>query len=69
MGNAKTYLVLEVKKSLAKLNFVISHIYREGNVVVDFLAKLGAKNSSYLNFTKANIPKDLLGILRLDKIS
>ncbi|XP_042974906.1 receptor-like protein 34 [Carya illinoinensis] len=57
----------ELMEMLKEIEFQVSHIYREGNVAADFLARLGAKglNKQWLS---RDIPSNLRGILRMDKL-
>ncbi|KAL0910799.1 hypothetical protein M5K25_018888 [Dendrobium thyrsiflorum] len=50
------YLIRNIKKLLSQLNFCISHVYREANVVADFLANMGCQLINDIEFSPVNLP-------------
>lgn len=50
------------------ISFSISHQFREGNMVADFLARNGETGCSRRYEVLELLPKELKGILRLEKL-
>ncbi|KAI0529416.1 hypothetical protein KFK09_001965 [Dendrobium nobile] len=61
------YTIRKIKMMMSELSCFISHIYREGNVCADWLAKYGAQSSIFQNFSVINLPPPLKGMILLDK--
>ncbi|PKU71529.1 Putative ribonuclease H protein [Dendrobium catenatum] len=67
-GNVENFYTLrEIKGMLSHMDYVISHIGREGNACADFLARLGDGLAALTYFDNSNIPVLLRGLIRLDK--
>ncbi|PKU84839.1 Putative ribonuclease H protein [Dendrobium catenatum] len=62
------YIIREIKCLLYSFNFVLSHIHREGNAAVDFLADLGGNLNEFMEFTSTSLPPKLVGITHLDRV-
>ncbi|XP_035545131.1 receptor-like protein 7 [Juglans regia] len=58
----------DLQEHLNSLEYTVTHIFREGNVVADFLAKCGAEglNSDWSDIHM--LPSLLRGLLRMDKL-
>jgi hypothetical protein len=56
----------EIVFLLSGLNTRIKHVLREGNQAADWLSKSGSAGITH-DYTSNNIPKELKGILRIDK--
>ncbi|KAI0511115.1 hypothetical protein KFK09_011738 [Dendrobium nobile] len=63
------YLTRKIKGMLNLLNYKISHIFREGNVCADWLAKKGAFLEGFLEFNTLHLDPILSGMLLVDKCS
>lgn len=51
------------------MEYRVSHVYREGNVVADFLAKRGVERLNIDWYADCNtLPSQLHGLFRMDKI-
>ena len=46
----------------------LSHVFREGNQVADFLAKLGANGLSQQFYSSTDLPRLARGLIRLDQL-
>lgn len=53
---------------LAGLNYSIYHVYRQGNYLADFLARIGAEGRSCIWNNYNDIPCLLTGLLKTDKL-
>ncbi|XP_042964742.1 uncharacterized protein LOC122298965 [Carya illinoinensis] len=53
---------------LGSMEFRMQHVFREGNVVVDFLAKRGAGGLNRDWSVNDSLPDQLRGLLRMDRI-
>ncbi|KAI0495983.1 hypothetical protein KFK09_022290 [Dendrobium nobile] len=63
IGNAKNfYIFRKIRDILLTLNFRISHIYREGNMCADWLAKKGANLVDYEEIDIVNLDISFKGI-------
>ncbi|PKU77475.1 Putative ribonuclease H protein [Dendrobium catenatum] len=62
------YIMRKIKSLMAGLNFSLVHIFREGNACADFLAKKGSLLDDVEAFSSINIPQQLCGLVRLDKL-
>ncbi|PKU76878.1 hypothetical protein MA16_Dca001484 [Dendrobium catenatum] len=60
------YKIREIKLCLSRMNYSISHILREGNAVVDGLAKLGCNLDCFLHFNENSIPRNIKCLINLD---
>lgn len=49
------------------MNYIISHIHREGDYCADFFARLAATLPTLKIFEKKDILRNIKGMLRLDK--
>ncbi|KAG2666238.1 hypothetical protein I3760_15G047900 [Carya illinoinensis] len=59
----------ELRVCLACLDYRLTHVFREGNAVADFLAKQGAGGLTRDWFDeKEDLPSQLRGLLRMDRI-
>ena len=50
------------------MEFRMQHVFREGNVVADFLAKKGAGGLNMDWSVNDSLPDQLRGLLRMDRI-
>lgn len=57
----------EVMSSLDEIQFTCNHIYRECNPAADSLAKLDAQGSTLSVYSVSDLPREMRGIIRLDK--
>ncbi|PKU67111.1 Putative ribonuclease H protein [Dendrobium catenatum] len=62
------YIIRKIRMALSTLNYMIKHIFREGNVCADCLAKLGSRLQEDREFDIDNLPRILKGLVNLDKI-
>ncbi|KAI0529110.1 hypothetical protein KFK09_001657 [Dendrobium nobile] len=62
------HIMRKIKSLLAGLNFTLIHIFREGNACADFLAKKGSLINDLEEFSNSNLPQQLRGLVRLDKL-
>lgn len=62
------HILAQIRQSLQHMDYRISHIYHEGNSVVDRLANLAVERKISETFN-ATAPQEVQGLLRLDKIS
>ncbi|PKU68412.1 Putative ribonuclease H protein [Dendrobium catenatum] len=62
------YIMRKIKSLLSGLNFILGHIFCEGNTCADFLAKKGCLINGMEEFTGINLPPQLRGLVRLDKL-
>ena len=46
----------------------LSHVFREGNQVADFLTKLGANGLSQHFYSSTDLPRLARGLVRLDQL-
>jgi hypothetical protein len=51
---------------ISGLNIRFNHVFREGNQAADWLSKCGSAGITQ-EYNSNNIPKELKGILRVDK--
>lgn len=63
------YLVRKIYPLLTSLNWQLTHIYREGNMAADWLAKRGSRIPQVEEFIESNAPVELLFTLQQDKNS
>jgi hypothetical protein len=56
----------EIVLLLSGLNTQFNHVFREGNQAADWLSKRGSAGITH-DYNSNNIPKELKGILRVDK--
>lgn len=49
------------------IDLSISHVYREGNSLADFLAKCGSDGLDDFFQSKFDLPKEAVGIWNMDK--
>ncbi|GLT71799.1 hypothetical protein SLA2020_437920 [Shorea laevis] len=56
----------EVLFLISGLNIRVNHVFREGNQAADWLSKCGSAGITQ-DYNSTNLPKDLKGILRVDK--
>ncbi|PKU71970.1 hypothetical protein MA16_Dca007334 [Dendrobium catenatum] len=58
-----------IRNLLNLMNFKISHIFREGNVCVDWLANKGSHLVGYEKIDISNLDLSFRGMLLVDKVS
>ncbi|KAI3473655.1 hypothetical protein Pfo_031429 [Paulownia fortunei] len=61
-------LLVDIKNVLHHMTTSITHIYREGNRVVDFLANVACDTTSSRTFTAHELLGHILGFIRLDQL-
>ncbi|XP_042952286.1 uncharacterized protein LOC122289378 [Carya illinoinensis] len=57
----------ELQVCLDRLEYSMSHVFREGNAVADYFAKEGSRGSSMEWFEDRSLPNQLRGLLRMDR--
>ncbi|KAL0916071.1 hypothetical protein M5K25_013553 [Dendrobium thyrsiflorum] len=62
------YLIREIKQMLSSFHVKISHIHGEGNSCADWFANMGSNLKCPTNFTYADLPSFIKGLIRLDKM-
>lgn len=70
------YLLNETKHLLSQVDFIVTHVLREYNSCVDYLANLGSTlsnfiifyNSNSTIFDNSNVPKPLIVLVNLEKM-
>ncbi|KAL6550678.1 hypothetical protein OROMI_021166 [Orobanche minor] len=62
-------LVSKIRYFLSKANIRLSHIYREGNAVADFLANQGFDRRDFFCSDGNNLEGKILGLVRIDRMS
>ncbi|PKU83496.1 Putative ribonuclease H protein [Dendrobium catenatum] len=62
------YIMRKINTLMAGFNFNLIHIFREGSACADFLAKKGSLLDDVEEFSGSNIPQQLCGLVRLDKL-
>ncbi|PKU66611.1 hypothetical protein MA16_Dca024093 [Dendrobium catenatum] len=58
-----------IRNLLSLMNFMISHIFREGNVCADWLANKGSHLVGYEEIDISNLDLSFRGMLLVDKAS
>ncbi|KAL6575587.1 hypothetical protein OROHE_000964 [Orobanche hederae] len=61
-------LITKILKLLENFNYRLSHIYREGNSVADFLANPGCDHRDFFCSDGRDLSGRILGLIRLDKM-
>ncbi|XP_028557265.1 uncharacterized protein LOC114581388 isoform X2 [Dendrobium catenatum] len=61
------YTIRKIRMMLGEMSYKISHIYREGNVCADWLAKTDAQSICFQEFSIRDFPSPLKGMVSLDK--
>ncbi|XP_040994255.1 uncharacterized protein LOC121240788 [Juglans microcarpa x Juglans regia] len=59
----------EAKRLFEGADFVIAHVYPEGNAPADYLAKMGARGSTCVWRSLLHVPRLLKDLIRTDKLS
>ncbi|PKU78490.1 hypothetical protein MA16_Dca015771 [Dendrobium catenatum] len=59
----------KIRDILLTLNFRISHIYREGNMCADWLARKGAHLVEYEEIDILNLDISFKGMILVDKVA
>ncbi|PKU73164.1 Putative ribonuclease H protein [Dendrobium catenatum] len=62
------YFIRKICMALPTLNYMINHVFRQGNACVDCLAKHGSRLEEDMEFGTDNLPHILKGFVNLDKI-
>ncbi|KAL6558461.1 hypothetical protein OROMI_018811 [Orobanche minor] len=62
-------LILKIRGFKAKMEIKLSHIFREGNAVADYLANHGCEHGGFDNHDISNLKGKICGLIRLDKMS
>ncbi|KAI3461929.1 hypothetical protein Pfo_018592 [Paulownia fortunei] len=61
-------LLVDIKNVLHHMTTSITHIYREGNRVADFLANAACDTTSSRTFTAEDLSGHILGFIRMDQL-
>ena len=64
---AIAYEIRQIETILRQIDYSISHVYRENNRAADFLANWGFKVRKFVVLQHMNIPRKLVGIVRIDR--
>ena len=61
------YEIRAITQILQQMRYTLRHIFRESNMVADFLANLGCKMGKHFIVEHDRMPKRLRGIVRMDR--
>lgn len=69
LGAAETCVEMEkVRKELEGITWKVSHIFREGNKVADYLAEIGLQSVSMTTFSRDSAPARVKALCRMDQL-
>ncbi|KAK6148329.1 hypothetical protein DH2020_019241 [Rehmannia glutinosa] len=61
-------VIVNIHNSLRNISFHITHVYKEGNKVVDDLASLGTNSVCLIEFASDSLPLFVKGLVRVDQL-
>ncbi|KAG6431207.1 hypothetical protein SASPL_109284 [Salvia splendens] len=61
-------LMMGIRNKLRGCNFKISHIWREGNKVADYLAKQGGSHTHRITFNQDTAPSIVKAMVHMDRL-